>query len=824
MEYTCATKLNQQNNNYQASIKQLSSNDSIQLVLRNKFSDELIGCISFDFESFLQHGKNNFLQWITLFEDPEDDLFDGELGVNDEELPRIQVSFVIEDSTDEPQEKNGHIFVASSQNLNDQSEQSLSQHMIDSELEMPEAKSPVKQEREQSPRFDTTEENKFTFGSLQITAMQQRLNDYKIQNSVQDLMKSVSFRNDTQGRAGGESMHRIQTLENPMDTNPNEIDESLSPASISSSNGVTKEEEGGDYAVKLLKKDFAKEIALLSDKLQQANDLAKNAKELRQMLANKNSSDNAEDTSAAVVNGAGGNESQNIKNYQTEIRNLKHQNLELNEKVGSVTNALENLKKENVALKNSEASHAENLHKMKTELEKYKLNSGNNERLLETVQQQVSESQEQIKQEIQSRLKVLREKEKLSESYQNLTEEHQKLQAKYEDLVRENLSQSQPRQVEKDYYEQERESLIQENNKLKLKVAQIEGQAASQGNTIQILQESLKTLQEEKEASRTAEVVESPASASNNGSDKILINTLLSQIEDLKAHFKQSEDEKVHLKEELFKANDNYMKLTNKYIELTEAFTVNQSAGSSTGRVTNRNPTSRSRTPTKHDIAHLSTLHDHEVSDEIEHKLNEFIVANRLTPTNFNRIDKTNYVVNAKRITLKLTNGKLLVRQGTGYQPLEDYLKPGHRSQQLQGKTPPISARHLLMNQSDTSLISMNESKHHHSPDRKANVSPKPRKVENFKTEEYAQSYDWETKNNSRAHEKDEVRQSTHAHEQKKIIIEARLSRNDTLKSKDLNHSRQTLDKKNVVNNMYKPKGKTHKDLSPVLRTQPKHI
>jgi len=299
----------------------------------------------------------------------------------------------------------------------------------------------------------------------------------------------------------------------------------------------------------------------------------------------------------------------------------------------------------------------------------------------------------------------------------------------------------------------------------------------------------------------------------------------MSQIEDLKGHLRQSEDEKIHLKEELFKANDNYMKLTNKYIELTEAFTVSQSAGSSTGRATNRNAHSRSRTPTKHDTSHLSTFqdhHDHEVSDEIEHKLNEFIVANRLTPTNFNRIDKTNYVVNAKRITLKLANGKLLVRQGTSYQPLEDYLRSNHRSQQLHGgKTPPISARHLLMNQSDTSLI-MNESKHHHSPDRKANVSPKPRKVENFKTEEHAQSYDWESKNNSRAYEHADVRQSTQ--ESKKIIIEARLSRNDNLKSKDLNQSKATLDKKNVVNSLYKPKGRTHKDLSPVLRTQPKHV
>jgi len=35
--------------------------------------------------------------------------------------------------------------------------------------------------------------------------------------------------------------------------------------------------------------------------LQQANDLAKNAKELRQMLANKNSSEGGEDTSAVAA-------------------------------------------------------------------------------------------------------------------------------------------------------------------------------------------------------------------------------------------------------------------------------------------------------------------------------------------------------------------------------------------------------------------------------------------------------------------------------------------------------------------------------------------
>lgn len=32
-------------------------------------------------------------QWITLFEDPDDDLYDGTLGEDDDEIPRINVTF-----------------------------------------------------------------------------------------------------------------------------------------------------------------------------------------------------------------------------------------------------------------------------------------------------------------------------------------------------------------------------------------------------------------------------------------------------------------------------------------------------------------------------------------------------------------------------------------------------------------------------------------------------------------------------------------------------------------------------------------------------------
>ncbi len=81
---------------------------------------------------------------------------------------------------------------------------------------------------------------------------------------------------------------------------------------------------------------------------------------------------------------------------------------------------MENLKKENIILKNNEATHSENLYKMKVELEKYKFNAGGNENLVKNLQLQLSESQEQIQQEIQSRLKIIREKEKISESYQDV--------------------------------------------------------------------------------------------------------------------------------------------------------------------------------------------------------------------------------------------------------------------------------------------------------------------------------------------------------------------------------------------------------------------
>ena len=39
-----------------------------------------------------QHGQD-FVQWITLFDDQDDDEFDGDLGEDDEELPMVKTYF-----------------------------------------------------------------------------------------------------------------------------------------------------------------------------------------------------------------------------------------------------------------------------------------------------------------------------------------------------------------------------------------------------------------------------------------------------------------------------------------------------------------------------------------------------------------------------------------------------------------------------------------------------------------------------------------------------------------------------------------------------------
>ena len=54
---------------------------------------DLYGTISFSKDSDFGQIGQEWNQWVTLFDDPSDDLFDGELGEDDEDVPRIHLTF-----------------------------------------------------------------------------------------------------------------------------------------------------------------------------------------------------------------------------------------------------------------------------------------------------------------------------------------------------------------------------------------------------------------------------------------------------------------------------------------------------------------------------------------------------------------------------------------------------------------------------------------------------------------------------------------------------------------------------------------------------------
>lgn len=59
------------------------------MMIFEKTSHEIVGTISFEPHYFTQIGS--FKTWITLFDTPDDDLFDGVFGEHDDEAPRILV-------------------------------------------------------------------------------------------------------------------------------------------------------------------------------------------------------------------------------------------------------------------------------------------------------------------------------------------------------------------------------------------------------------------------------------------------------------------------------------------------------------------------------------------------------------------------------------------------------------------------------------------------------------------------------------------------------------------------------------------------------------
>ena len=65
-------------------------------VVKSLGRDEIkIGSISIPQEIFFLAGESKNKQWITLFDHIDDDEYDGEMGENDDEPPRVQFTFNI---------------------------------------------------------------------------------------------------------------------------------------------------------------------------------------------------------------------------------------------------------------------------------------------------------------------------------------------------------------------------------------------------------------------------------------------------------------------------------------------------------------------------------------------------------------------------------------------------------------------------------------------------------------------------------------------------------------------------------------------------------
>ena len=53
------------------------------------------GSITFNLTKLAHSSGTSFLHWVTLYADPSDDLFDGQLGEDDDSPPRLLLEYTI---------------------------------------------------------------------------------------------------------------------------------------------------------------------------------------------------------------------------------------------------------------------------------------------------------------------------------------------------------------------------------------------------------------------------------------------------------------------------------------------------------------------------------------------------------------------------------------------------------------------------------------------------------------------------------------------------------------------------------------------------------
>jgi hypothetical protein len=64
--------------------------DRIVIVVKTVGREDLkVGSVSISQDLFLGSAEGRYTQWITLFDHLDDDEYDGDIGENDEESPRV---------------------------------------------------------------------------------------------------------------------------------------------------------------------------------------------------------------------------------------------------------------------------------------------------------------------------------------------------------------------------------------------------------------------------------------------------------------------------------------------------------------------------------------------------------------------------------------------------------------------------------------------------------------------------------------------------------------------------------------------------------------
>eukprot|EP00826_Nyctotherus_ovalis_P037728 TRINITY_DN3468_c0_g1_i1.p1 TRINITY_DN3468_c0_g1~~TRINITY_DN3468_c0_g1_i1.p1 ORF type:complete len:961 (+),score=382.36 TRINITY_DN3468_c0_g1_i1:222-3104(+) len=82
------------------------SDKSFQLTVKDTATNRSLGSLTMSLTEIFRFNSQNKMHWVTLFEDPEDDIYDGNYTENDEEVPRVLVSYEILNLTEDKKTTN----------------------------------------------------------------------------------------------------------------------------------------------------------------------------------------------------------------------------------------------------------------------------------------------------------------------------------------------------------------------------------------------------------------------------------------------------------------------------------------------------------------------------------------------------------------------------------------------------------------------------------------------------------------------------------------------------------------------------------------------